>query len=240
MSYVHICSFLQKSCSCHCGGTRDVSSNKAEGGSCRWNVFVRLLFILGPVVKRPRGVRGCGKDLQGPDCPSPPLLTCALLLSDSSFAGTEKQESWHQLTCHLPSRAAALIATKTDMFLTPNDRGWREEKKNRRSCRLMLGVRPSLLEQASEKLAGNGLLVSGRDSQTLIEEEDEVFIKGGLEEKWKGSFKYLDVLQPISSVWTILFVTCNIQWAFFSSLNWCCHHLQTVTYNKYNQSHFYN
>lgn len=104
----------------------------------------------------------CDRDLQGPDCPSLTLLTCALLLSHSSYTRIKLRGSWHQLSHHLPSHDASLIATKMDIFL--NDRAWRAEKKKRPSCRLILGVRPSLLEQASHKLEeffrGNYLLVS--------------------------------------------------------------------------------
>lgn len=64
---------------------------------------------------------------------------------------------------------------KMDILLTPNDRGWREDEGNGRLCRLMFGVRPSSLEQTSNTLEEcfrqNGLLVSERNSQTLIEKK---------------------------------------------------------------------
>lgn len=66
---------------------------------------------------------------------------------------------------------------KTDILLTPNDRGWREDEGNGRLCRLMFGVRPSSLEQTSNTLEEcfrqNGLLVSERNSQTLIEKKKD-------------------------------------------------------------------
>ncbi len=79
----------------------------------------QLKAVPSPAVKRPERVRKCDKDLQRPDClcPSLALLTRALFLSDSSHIRIGKAGGWHLLTCHLPSHAAALIATETDVSL---------------------------------------------------------------------------------------------------------------------------
>lgn len=168
-----------------------------ENSSCRWNIFVRLQFILGHAVKWPETVtRTC----RGPDCPSLTLLTHALFLSDSSYTRIEERGRWHQITCHLTSHAAALIATQMDIFLTPNNRGRREEKKNIRGCCLILGVRPSLLEQASHKL--DDFFMWEVEKRMGLMCQHDLGSGEDVGEKWKGLFKYVDVLQPISSMWT--------------------------------------
>ena len=94
-TFLVFCWSLPCKCQWYCGRqhmkTRGFSSSEARGSSCRWNNFVR--FILGPVVKWPRGVRDCDKALQRPDylCPSLTLLTRALFLSDSSHTRMEKR-----------------------------------------------------------------------------------------------------------------------------------------------------